>query len=158
LSKISTHWLEYLYFIKYTILPLYIAEARKEASKIIKQPNTEWNLEFWIEIFKRDHPISDYIIKWISDNFNPNSEKVKKKFWLDLSSEDPKNRNLINEQRTKDTFEQKKYQIALPELISLGFVLVNNDSAITWRTFSDAGGMIKYHITNFMENFLNFME
>lgn len=153
LSALSSDALEYLYFIKYTILPLYETEIMDKASETVNRPGTEKGLDFWKKIYERDIPISLCISKWINDNYNPNSEKVKKEYALDLNSKDLEDRKAVDECWEREKTEENKYNMVIPEFLSLWFLLINGDD--TWQI---GWWNIRYNATELLYNFLDFIE
>lgn len=153
LVNISSYWLEYLYFIKYTIIPLFEEDILNKAKETISTW-AEGNIEFRKEVHKRDNAFSRYINQWIYSNFNPNSQKVKD---ADQRLEDSlhiEHRQILREQFEKERIEEKKYTWVIPEFISLWFFEINDHRMRSgWSEW-----IIEYNITEFWLTFLNFIE
>jgi hypothetical protein len=78
-QEISLEALEYLKFIDETIIPLKEKWAREEVAKMSKEKR-ENDDEWWFKLNLQRKPDTEIIVQWIYEEFNPNSQRLKKDF------------------------------------------------------------------------------
>lgn len=138
-QEISLEALEHLIFIDKVILPMKYA-AIQEKVRTEKSTERENSDEWWIDHYHRLEPDSSYIMKWVYNEFNPNSELVN-----------ARTPNILdNKDLTRDQFEKEKEQSRLfaefaSELLSLGI----------FRAISAYDGMA-YSLTDFGKDFIRY--
>ncbi len=144
-QRISPEAVLHLRFIKTVILPRKLNEikARVAQEKINTGGNRENTDEWWVNHYMRLESDSRSIYDWIYENFNPNSEKVKKEFpRIDSDKE------LMSIQFEKEKEERDRAAELSAELVSLG-IFRKSDAVI--------GGGVTDHITEFGHQLINFL-
>jgi hypothetical protein len=111
-ALISIEAIEWLKFIKYVLIPIkeeYITKKSIES----EIPNWWKNKERRKDLFDEREPITKFWNEYIYDIYNPNSEKVKEKYWWKINSKE------INNLFDREQYEQRKNQNIVNELNSL---------------------------------------
>lgn len=122
-QEISLEALEYLKFIAEEILPRKEKWAKEEVAKM--KGNHEGSVEWWEELTMRRKPDSEIIMRWIYEEFNPNSEIVKARIPNVLQD-----KSLSKAQFEKEREKENQYAEISSELLSLGI----------FRTIVSGGG------------------
>lgn len=137
---ISYEGLKYLHFFGQTILSNW--------EKLIDQEM--YRLKWDRKMVEEDEPASKQIVKWIDDNFDPNSPVVKKK-WNFNGNNQKVLENIYMEKRLQTRYMRE----AIAEYVSLGI----------FRMISSSGGLVggsgtldTYTFTDFGWKFLKYLQ
>jgi len=122
-QEISLEALEYLKFIADEILPRKEKWAKEEVAKM--EGKHEGSVEWWEKLTMRRKPDSEIIMRWIYEEFNPNSEIVKARIPNVLQD-----KSLSKEQFEKEREKENQYAEISSELLALGI----------FRTIVSGGG------------------
>lgn len=132
LLRISPHALNVLHFLTNTILPLK-EKVLKEELREKNIANSDKSEEWWLNLDWEREPLSRFIQQWIHDNYNPNSEKVKKHYNV-IKEWD---KNLISDVFEIEKEKSREIYVAVDELVHLGILKLKVASG---GGFSMAGG------------------
>ena len=119
LSKISIPSLIILGFLKNEILPLK-EKAIREELKAKKINYSDKNEEWWFKLDWERESISNFIQKWLHENFNPNSKIVKDRYGVNSEWD----KDVINKVWDLEKEESKKIYNAIDELVQLGILKI----------------------------------
>jgi hypothetical protein len=142
LSSISVESLEYLGFIRDTIIPRWEAKAFEEAEKVTGQAGHD--LAWWLSEQKRREVLSKYIQNWMDEKFNPNTPAVKAR------QEVSKPADIWEEY----SLHQRKKNEALGELGSLGIFGLALESG---GALGSGGASAEYQVTEFGLEFIGYL-
>lgn len=150
LLKISEHSLKQLILIKKEILPLKKRILNKEIHEIhLKSSNK--NYEWWFDHQWRKASLSRFILQWLKDNYDPESEQIRKKYNVKT------NPNISLEDVLSIMEQQRKEEIysAIYELVSLGIIRLELASGKGGASF--AGGAT-FDFSDFGYRFLEYID
>ncbi len=119
LLRLSPHTLSILQFLEITILPLkekIIREELKDKNIASSDKSEEW----WFNQDWEREPLSRFIQQWLNDNYDPNSEKVKKQYTVTNKWD----KKILEE--VYDFKEEKNREIytAIDELVNIGLLKI----------------------------------
>jgi hypothetical protein len=143
--RISPEAIELLAFIKKEILP----KLRKNVeSEILVMKYLPEDRERLLDTIWARQSVSEAIMNWIGENYNPNSQKVKKQY--NIGSEHNETLSVriwgIEHKVTKEKTE------AWPELLGLGIFRIT----VTGGTIGSGSGS-SYHLTDFGFRFMDYI-
>jgi hypothetical protein len=142
-QEISLDSLQHLLFTDKVVTPMKITAAHKKVEEMNKE-NREHDDDWWFNHFMNLEPDSQYITKWVYDEFDPNSKIVQERI-PDVNTDKKK----ISDQGEKEGKQSKKFAEYASELISLG---IFKQKIITY------GGSIDYSFTDFGKDFLEYVK
>lgn len=146
-NQISFEAFNVLSFIKSNLLEKVEEDIKNELSVFKEQEGVEGiRLK---DITRARVIISDYISKWIHENYNLNSEIVKAKY--NYTNESPK--ELTHEISYKEHLKEKELKGPLPELANLGILIEKNGTA-TWGGTVGSG----YSLSEFGNKFILYLK
>ncbi|KKR23836.1 MAG: hypothetical protein UT53_C0006G0006 [Candidatus Yanofskybacteria bacterium GW2011_GWD2_39_48] len=150
LLKITPSCLNYLVFIKKEILPYKDAYLKKELSEGNQQYTKIHNYDWWYDENWRREQLWRFLQSWYHENYNPNSEKVKKQYGV----ADQWDKGLIEEVFEKEKLFDRERAVNIEELILLGILKLGIASG---GGFGMAGGAT-YDFSDFGYKFLVFID
>ncbi len=150
LQKISPESIALLGFIKEILIPFrkeYIKEGMKD-----KNLGSEKTYDWWLKLYIRREPLSKALSKWITDNYSPNSSKLKELF----GEGDPKQvvQPKLGELFDIESKQRAKYGAPISELEYLGLVTKGIDAVGGWGHIPSS----TWSITSFAYAFMEFIE
>lgn len=145
LIRISPESLEFLKFYTETIFPEIDRQIKEELLKDSYR-NSDRSIDWWYERLVDSKPIWEFIDKWVYDNFNQNSHKVKTQYQMLNSGWPPDLQRKIEnlEKAKRDSFTE-----CISELVSLGVLRMR----VTGGTIGSSSGS-EYSFTSFGRKFL----
>lgn len=148
LSKVSDAALGFICFVEQEIIPL---RAARIASKVDSQDlnASDKSREWWVAHYERTESISKDVDKYLHDQFNPNSQKVKDEMNEGKDLEGDK----LSSAFEIETTEREKFHDAMSELVQLG-IMGTSSPAPTWGS---AGGS-EYRFTKFGTEFIAYVK
>lgn len=152
LNQISLDAMVCLVWMDKIIIPIMDRDLIKEILKFEKQ-NDEREKKRIKEVSKMRQSISEYVGRWISENYNPNSKKVKEKYGYkeDWSKE---NKSEFSHERWLEEHEIEKQKNQFwSEYVSLGIV-----NSVTKDEGIGGGAGTVYKLTSFGEEFIKYIK
>ncbi len=153
LSQISLGAIRNLLFIKSHFIPQIEKEIEYEVQSYDHKNNPK-EITRLKDITKARKNISDYIQRWIHDNFDPDSHIVKQKYHYDDSWDQAQKMKFNTDHSIKKHTIEKEIHSYWPEYVSLGIMSSVTDGV---GQMGGAGGTV-YKLTQFGESFIEFIE
>lgn len=150
LLRISPTTLDYLVFLKSVILPIKDADIRKMLERGTQQYTELHDFTWWYNGTWRREDIWRYLSKWYHDNYNPNSDLVKKKYNID--SVWPT--SLVEQVFDVENKKRQESNTAIEELVALGILKLQLASG---SGVSMTGGSV-YDFSTFGYQFLKYID
>lgn len=146
-QEISLEALEYLKFIAEIIIPRIEKWAKEEVAKMNKE-NREKDDAWWVKSYMERKSISEAIMEWIYEEYDPNSKSVKNRI-----PNIEKDKSLMEKQWEEEKMKQKQYAEISSELTSLGIFRTGvKDGGI-----GSAAGQVEF-LTDFGHKFIDFIK
>lgn len=145
LDKISIEALEQLIFIKQVILPIIESTIKEEIAQVRYLPEEKTRIE---NQCRERQSISKAVMKWLYDNFNINSPKVKEQYNIGSES-NPQLSALVANKEYEATREKTTCWAEMTSLGILRLVVVDGGMG------GGAGG--EYRLTDFGSQFIDFL-
>lgn len=146
-NQISFEALNVLYFIKTKLLSKIEEDLQKELSLFKDREGVEGiRLE---DISRNRIIVSDYISKWIHENYNGNSQVVKSKYGYTTDAPVELRKKISYEEHLKE----KELMTPLDELANLGILIKRNGSA-TWGGTVGSG----YSISAYGYKYMSYLD
>lgn len=145
-SQISIKALSVVKFIKTKLLDLIDKDIEKELNNFQDREGVE-GIRL-AEITKNRIIVSEYLSKWIYENYNINSQKLKNKFGYENSPE----KSLWHKLSYKEHCKEKELLGPLPELANLG-IMIKKEGTPTFGGTVGSG----YSLSDFGYQFLEFI-
>lgn len=147
--RISVESLEFLTFFKATIAPT-IEEQIDTELKQDSYRKSDRSVEWWHDFMIESKPIWEPIDKWIFDNYNQNSHKVKTQYNM-LSSGWPS--DTLHRVENLERAKRSEMIESVSELVSLGVLRIR----VTGGGIGSGSGS-DYSFTSFGRKFLKYIE
>lgn len=150
LYLISPSALKFLSFVVKEIFPI----KEKKIKQLLKERNIEnsgKSYDYWYDFEWKRSEVYGYIHKWIYENYNPNSELVKKRYKV----KEEWDKKLIDQVFENEKNKAEEINPMIEELINLGIFRI--------KVASGGGGMSMtggstYDFSNFGYKFIEFIE
>lgn len=149
LVRISIESLEFLNFFKLTIFPAINKQIEGELKQDSYQ-KSDRSLEWWYDSMIKTKPIWEPIDKWIHENFNQNSHKVKKQYNM-LHSGYPS--DLLHRINNLERSKRDEIMESITEIVSLGILRLR----VTGGSIGSGSGS-EYNFTAFGRRFLTLLD
>lgn len=153
LSQISLDAIRNLVWIDKEILPIVGKDIEKEYSTFQKDDDTREHKRLK-DITKARKNISSYVQTWIYENYNPNSEKLKKENGYTDEWNDKEKAKFNREHWIKEHEASKEKNSHWSEYVSLGIMTAIAEGG---GEFGSSSGTV-YKLTEFGENFIKYLE
>ncbi len=153
LGSISVEAIEYLVFLDETIIPRMRADIEAEAARITQnQQKGDEECQWWIKAKWQSETVWDYFEKWLHEEYDPNSDKVKEKYHYnkETSAYDVDVQDIFD----IETKLRVKGREMMAEYVSLGLFRV--DVKISGG-LGGGGGSVQFTITDFGWQFLEYV-
>lgn len=148
-QEISLEALEYLKFIAEVIIPRIEKWAKEEVEKMIKE-NRDKDDAWWIKSYIERKSISEAIMEWIYEEYDPNSKIVKNRI-----PNIEKDKSLMEKQWKEEKMKQKQYEEMSSELLSLGIFRIYVKSV---NGFGGGTASGEHTLTDFGYRFIDFVK
>ncbi len=146
LSLISFNGIEYLKFISKKIIPFKKQKIKEKQDGKVQMTETD---KRWLDNTGKNSHLSYFLSWWLHNEYNPNSEKVKKKY-----NYNGNNDKLLNKIFAKRKPHLKKKEEVTAEFISLGIL-----RSVDLGSSTLAGDSTKAEeLTEFGKKFIRFMK
>lgn len=149
LLKISYRSIKTLSFFKEEIFS-FKEKSLRERMRGENLKNSDKSEEWWFKLYWEKESLSGFVQKWLYENFNPNSPKVKERYKV----KDNWDEKLQSEVFDKEKEESKVIYSAIDELVQLGILKIRVASS---SGFGVSGGA-EYEFSDFGYKFIEYIK